>query len=173
MAQPFLYCDFVKDLSHDNLHKIYHDHHYGYSIEDENELFGRLILEINQAGLSWDIILKKQENFKTTYDNFDIKTIANYGEEDRQRLLNDAGIIRNKLKIDASSYNANEVLKIQNKFGSFKAWIDHYKPLSKNEWVKLFKKHFKFVGGEIVGEFLTSIGVLEGAHKIECPSIVS
>lgn len=169
MDKPKSYCEYVKDLPHDNLHKIYHDYHYGVPIFDDNELFERLILEINQAGLSWDTILKKQKNFNIAYDNFDISKVANYKENDIQRLLNDAGIIRNKLKVNAAIFNANEIIKLQNEFGSFRAWIDHNYPLNKQEWVKLFKKHFKFVGGEIVGEFLMSIGILQGAHIKECP----
>lgn len=169
MQPPKSYCDFVKDLPNDNHHKIYHDQYYGVPIYDDNELFERLVLEINQAGLSWDTILKKQQNFKNAYDNFDIKKVANYDETQKQRLLNDSGIIRNRLKIEAAIYNANTILRLQSEFGSFRSWINHHHPLKKEEWVKLFKKHFKFVGGEIVGEFLMSIAILEGAHSKDCP----
>ncbi len=162
------YCNFVKSLDEDNIHKQYHDNQYGFPIEEDNELFGRLLLEINQAGLSWDTILKKQENFRNAYDNFDIKTIASYDESQRHRLLQDAGIIRNKLKVNAAIYNANRVLEFQQEHGSFKAWLDLHHPLSKAEWVKLFKKHFKFTGGEITNEFLMSTGYLQGAHGESC-----
>ncbi|MBD3841710.1 MAG: DNA-3-methyladenine glycosylase I [Campylobacterales bacterium] len=168
VEKPKSYCEYARDLPEDNLHKIYHDHHYGVAIDDDNELFERLVLEINQAGLSWDTILKKQENFKKAYDYFDIKKVASYDETQKQRLLNDAGIIRNRLKIDAAIYNANAILKLQKEFGSFRAFIDANHPKEKQEWVRLFKKHFKFVGGEIVGEFLMSIGILDGAHTKEC-----
>lgn len=150
-------------------HQNYHDHHYGFPIHDDNELFGRLLLEINQAGLSWETILKKEENFKKAYSGFNIRKIAAYTAKDRARLMNDAGIIRNKLKINAAIENAKSILKIQKEFGSFEAWIEFHHPKSKQEWVKIFKKNFKFTGGEIVNEFLMSIGVLPGAHDEDCP----
>lgn len=164
------YCNYTKDLPADDVNKRYHDHEYGFPIDDDNELFGRLILEINQAGLSWTTILKKQDNFRQAYDQFDIKVIADYGEEDQERLLSDAGIIRNKLKVNAAIHNANVILALQEKYGSFKQWLDHHHPMSKDEWVKLFKKNFKFTGGEITGEFLISTGYLDGAHSDDCPT---
>lgn len=151
------------------LHKNYHDNHYGFPIHDDNELFGRLILEINQAGLSWETILKKEEGFRKAYVNFDIKQVANFSEADRERLLQDTGIIRNKLKVNAAIENAKTILLLQQEFGSFENWLAHHHPKTKAEWVKLFKKTFKFTGGEIVGEFLMSIGYLPGAHDISCP----
>lgn len=150
------------------LHKNYHDYHYGFPIQDDNELFGRLIMEINQAGLSWETILKKEENFRKAYDNFNIKKIADYTQTDRERLLNDAGIIRNKLKVNAAIENAKTILQLQNEFGSFEKWLEHHHPKTKEDWVKLFKKTFKFTGGEIVNEFLMSIGYLKGAHSENC-----
>lgn len=162
------YCDYVKNLPEDNVHKIYHDQHYGVRIEDDNELFGRLILEINQAGLSWDTILKKQENFRKAFDNFEIKKIANYSDEKILELLQDVGIIRNRLKVNAVINNAKKVMEIQNEFGSFKSWLDGQQEMPLTDWVKLFKKHFKFVGGEIVNEFLMSTNYLPGAHHDNC-----
>ena len=163
------YCKFVAKLDDNNLHKIYHDTKYGFAVNDDNELFGRLILEINQAGLSWITILKKENNFRKAYANFNIKVVAKFNEKDIQRLLNDPGIIRNKLKVNAAIYNANTILTIQENFGSFKQWLDFNHPMSKAEWVKLFKKTFKFTGGEITNEFLMSIGYLDGAHIPSCP----
>jgi len=163
------YCEYVLDKDADNVHKIYHDTEYGFPLVDDNELFGRLILEINQAGLSWDTILKKKENFRKAYSQFDIEKVANYTEEDRTRLLADAGIIRNKLKVNAAIHNAQKIMEIQKEMGSFKNWLDKHHPKTKEEWVKLFKKHFKFVGGEIVNEFLMSTGYLKGAHEENCP----
>ena len=163
------YCSFCAKQEEGNVHKIYHDTQYGFPIKNDNDLFGRLILEINQAGLSWETILKKQENFVKAYDNFDIVTVANYVEKDRDRLLSDAGIIRNKLKVGAAIHNANQILELQKDFGSFKKWLDHHHPLSKDDWVKLFKKTFKFTGGEITNEFLMSSGYLQGAHGPDCP----
>ena len=153
-----------------SLHKKYHDNLYGFPpIHDDNELFGRLILEINQAGLSWETILKKEENFRRAYDNFNIKKVAEYTEADRERLLADAGIIRNKLKVNAVIENAKTILALQKEFGSFEKWLEHHHPKTKDQWVKLFKKTFRFTGGEIVNEFLMSIGYLRGAHSEHCP----
>ena len=163
------YCNFAYNQKEDNIHKLYHDTQYGFPIHSDNELFGRLILEINQAGLSWDIILKKQENFRKAYSNFDIKSVAKYNQTDINRLLNNAGIIRNKLKINAAIYNASVIMKIKQEMGSFQLWLDHHHPKTKDQWVKLFKKTFKFTGGEITGEFLMSTGYLEGAHHKNCP----
>lgn len=164
------YCAFVKNISKekDLVHKDYHDHHYGVRIDGDNELFGRLILEINQAGLSWTTILNKQDNFRKAYHNFNIKIIAAYKEKDFQRLMNDAGIIRNRLKINAAIENANRILAIQKKYGSFRQWLDTRKEKTKESWTSLFKKTFVFTGGEIVGEFLMSIGILQGAHDEDC-----
>lgn len=163
------YCHFVAGLGLENVHRIYHDTQYGFPIDDDNEFFGRLILEINQAGLNWTTILNKQENFRKAYDNFDIGKIAAYSEFDRERLLSDAGIIRNKLKVNAAIHNANQIIGLQKEYDSFKAWLDHHHPMDKASWVKLFKKTFKFTGGEITGEFLMSTGYLPGAHDPNCP----
>ena len=131
-------------------------------------MFERFILEINQAGLSWITILKKADNFRNAYHGFDIMKIAAYGDEDIVRLLADAGIIRNRLKINAAIVNAQRVLELRKEHGSFKGWLDHNHPRSKEEWVKLFKKTFVFTGGEIVNEFLISTGYLAGAHDESC-----
>jgi len=165
------YCTFCKDLPEDNVHKNYHDFHYGFPISDDNELFGRLIMEINQAGLSWETILKKEQNFKNAYHQFNIVKVANYKEKDIERLLSDAGIIRNKLKVNAAIYNAQKILEINKEYTTFKDWLDKNHPLTKEEWTKLFKKTFKFVGGEIVNEFLLSTGYLDGAHDKDCPIV--
>lgn len=165
------YCTFCNNLPDDtdNPNKAYHDREYGFPIHDDNQLFERLILEINQAGLSWTIVLKKRPAFQMAYAQFDIATVAQFDEHDVARLLNDAGIVRNRLKINATIYNANQILQLQQQFGSFKNWLDAHHPRDKSDWVKLFKKQFKFVGGEIVGEFLMSLGYLDGAHEPSCP----
>ena len=165
------YCEFANQLpdNTDNPNKHYHDHAYGFPIEDDNELFERLVLEINQAGLSWTLMLKKQKAFQAAYSGFDIAKVAAYTEADRERLLTDAGIVRNKLKVNAAIHNAQQILALQAEHGSFKQWLDAHHPRSKEEWVKLFKKQFKFVGGEIVNEFLMSTGYLSGAHSEDCP----
>ena len=125
-------------------------------------------MEINQAGLSWETILKKEISFRKAYSHFNIKRVAAYTEADRQRLLNDAGIIRNKLKVNAAIENANAIVNLQKEFGSFEKWLEHHHPKGKEEWVKLIKKTFRFTGGEIVNEFLMSIGYLAGAHSPDC-----
>ena len=163
------YCDFITTLDGTNVHRQYHDKEYGFPIKTDNELFARLVLEINQAGLSWDTILKKKDNFFKAYQNFEIKKVAKYNEKEIVALMQDAGIIRNRLKINAAIENAKVILKLQKEYGSFKKWIEHHHPLTKEEWVKLFKKHFKFTGGEIVNEFLMSAGYLPGAHAESCP----
>lgn len=164
------YCNAIEQMNGDRkvLHKAYHDNLYGFPIHDDNELFGRLIMEINQAGLSWETILKKETSFRKAYHNFNIKKIASYKDADFERLLQDAGIIRNRLKINAAIENAKTVLTLQKEFGSFENWLDHHHPKMKEEWVKLFKKTFRFTGGEIVNEFLMSTGYLPGAHSENC-----
>ncbi len=164
------YCDFINGLNKNevNVHREYHDNQYGFPIHDDNELFCRLILEINQAGLSWTTILNKQENFRKAFHNFEIKKVASYKEKDVSRLLNDAGIIRNRLKVNATIENAKTILLLQKESGSFKQWLDDHHPKTKEEWTKLFKKTFKFTGGEIVNEFLVSTGYLPGAHVESC-----
>ncbi|MEM7573699.1 MAG: DNA-3-methyladenine glycosylase I [Bacteroidota bacterium] len=163
------YCQFVADLSLDNPHRIYHDTEYGFPIEEDDELFGRLLLEINQAGLSWATILNKKANFRQAYANYSIAAVAAFTEVDRARLLADAGIIRNKLKVNAAIHNAQQILLLQQDFGSFRLWLDHHHPLNREQWVKLFKKTFKFTGGEITNEFLMSTGYLPGCHEENCP----
>lgn len=163
------YCDYILKLDKDNVHKIYHDTEYGFPIDSDDGLFARLVLEINQAGLSWDTILKKKENFFKAYDNFNIKKVASYKDKKFEELMQDGGIIRNRLKINAAIENAKVILQLQKEFGSFKKWLQHHHPLTKDEWVKLFKAHFRFTGGEIVNEFLMSAGYLRGAHAESCP----
>ena len=150
-------------------HGPYHDQEYGFPIRDNAALFERLALEINQAGLSWLTILKKRENFHEAFEGFDIERVAGYGRKERARLLRDAGIIRNELKVDAVIENARRLVVICEEHGSFAEWLDGQHPLTKEEWVKLFKKTFRFTGGEITGEFLLSTGYLAGAHDLECP----
>jgi DNA-3-methyladenine glycosylase I len=169
MEKPKSYCEAIEHYDPSNVHRIYHDSKYGFRIEEDDELFELLILEIFQAGLSWTTILNKRENFNHAFHRFNISKVAAYQEVDTQRLLNDAGIIRNRLKINAAIHNANVILQMKEEFGSFRNWLDHHHPLLKPEWVKLFKRTFKFTGGEIVNEFLMSCGYLPGAHIEDCP----
>lgn len=150
-------------------HGPYHDREYGFPLTGDAALFERLVLEINQAGLSWLTILKKREAFRTAYHGFDPDRVARYGARDVKRLLQDAGIIRNRLKVEAAIANAKAVVAMRKSHGSFSAWLLAHHPRDKEEWVKLFKRTFRFTGGEIVGEFLLSTGYLEGAHGESCP----
>ncbi|MBE2210689.1 MAG: DNA-3-methyladenine glycosylase I [Xanthomonadaceae bacterium] len=168
------YCDIAPGHP---LHGPYHDHEYGVPAREEAALFERLILEINQAGLSWETMLKKREGFRIAYDGFDVDKVAAYGEAERARLLADPGIIRNRLKVDAAIHNAGVIQRLRASHGSFADWLDAHVELDgrardKAEWVKLFKRDFRFVGGEIVGEFLMSLGYLPGAHRADCPAAV-
>ncbi|MBC7953028.1 MAG: DNA-3-methyladenine glycosylase I [Rhodospirillaceae bacterium] len=161
------YCDVAPGHP---FHGPYHDHEYGVPIADERALFERLTLEIFQAGLSWLIVLKKREALVAAFHGFDVDRIALYGADDRARLMADAGIIRNGRKIDAVIENARRLQALRNTHGSFAAWIGLHQPRSKDEWVKLFKQTFVFMGGEVVNEFLMSIGTLPGAHREDCPA---
>jgi len=163
------YCEAIGRGGLGEEHVRYHDNEYGFPLSGDNELFERLILEINQAGLSWTTILRKQESFTRAYHGFDIDRVARYGEKDEARLLADAGIVRNRLKVKAAIENARRIQALRGEFGSFKGWLDAHHPLEKSDWVKLFKRTFVFTGGEIVGEFLLSAGYLPGAHDEDCP----
>ena len=160
------YCDYAPG---DPLHAPYHDREYGFPARDEAVLFERLILEINQAGLSWGLMLRKRDGFRTAYHGFDVARVAGYGERDVARLLADPGIIRNRLKIRAAVHNAGVILALRDSHGGFAAWLDAHHPQDKAGWVKLFKKTFRFTGGEITAEFLMSLGYLPGAHRADCP----
>jgi DNA-3-methyladenine glycosylase I len=164
------YCQYVREHPEDTFNKEYHDREYGFPLEEDAAFFERLVLEINQAGLSWITILKKKENFKRAYDGFDVDKVAAYKETDISHLLTDAGIIRNRLKVNAAIENARRIQGLRLEHGSFKGWLDGHHPLSLEEWTKLFKQTFVFTGGEIVKEFLLSCGYLPGAHERGCPA---
>lgn len=161
------YCDIAPGHP---LHGPYHDHEYGFPQREEAVLFERLLLEINQAGLSWETMLRKRDGFRAAYSGFDVDRVARYGERDRARLLADPDIIRNRLKVEAAIHNARIIQQLRDTHGGFAAWLDAHHPLPKAEWVKLFKKTFRFTGGEITGEFLMSLGYLPGAHRQDCPA---
>jgi DNA-3-methyladenine glycosylase I len=161
-----LYCEYAKGHP---FHGPYHDGEYGFPATEDAVLFERLVLEINQAGLSWLTILQKRDGFRRAYSGFDVDRVAAFGDDDVSRLLGDAGIIRNRLKVHAAIDNARRLQEISATHGSFAGWLDAHHPLPKEEWVKLFRKTFRFTGGEIVGEFLMSLGYLPGAHAPECP----
>ncbi|HSJ13872.1 MAG TPA: DNA-3-methyladenine glycosylase I [Longimicrobiales bacterium] len=160
------YCAFAPGQPY---HGAYHDSEYGFPLARDEDLFGRLILEINQAGLSWLTILKKQNAFAAAYDGYDIDRVAAYGAADRERLLADAGIVRNRLKVDAAIENARRIQALRPAYGSFRGWLDAHHPLDRAAWTQLFRRTFRFTGGEIVNEFLVSTGYLPGAHTPACP----
>jgi len=160
------YCEIAPDHP---VHGSYHDTEYGFPVTDEQALLERLSLEIMQAGLSWEIVLKKRKALNKAFDKFRTVKVATYKEKDIKRLLSDEGIIRNRLKIEAIVTNANIILGMRKSHGGFAEWLASHHPKTKVAWVKLFKKTFKFTGGEITGEFLMSIGYLPGAHWKGCP----
>lgn len=160
------YCDVAPDHP---IHGPYHDLDYGFPRSDEESLFERLTLEIAQAGLSWRLILERREGYRVAFANWDIDTVAEWGPDQVERLVLDPGIIRNRLKIEATLHNARVIHGLRASHGGFHAWLETHHPRSKPEWVALFKRTFRFTGGEITGEFLMSLGWLPGAHRATCP----
>lgn len=159
------YCD--KAPGHE-LHGPYHDDEYGFPKTDERALFELLCLEIFQAGLSWELVLKKRQGTVEAFDNFEVDTVAGYGDKDILRLLENPAIIRNRLKVTSIIHNAGKVQAMR-EAGGFSAWLDAHHPQGLEAWVKLFRKTFKFTGPEVVNEFLMSTGYLKGAHREDCP----
>ena len=164
----------------------YHDKEWGVPVHDERKLFEFFVLDAFQAGLSWAIILKKRENFKKAFDNFDAKRIAKYDKRKIKKLLADSGIVRNRLKIEATICNAKEFLNIQKEFGSFDSYIWQFaggRPI-KNSWKALGdipaktaesdamskdlkKRGFKFVGSTICYAFMQGAGMVND-HIVAC-----
>jgi DNA-3-methyladenine glycosylase I len=160
------YCDIAPGHP---FHGPYHDAEYGFPVYEDDRLFERLVLEINQAGLSWLTILRKRDAFHEAFAKFSVDKVARFDERRKQRLLQNAGIIRNRAKIDAAVENARRIRALRKSHGSFAQWLAAHHPRDKAEWVKLFKSTFVFTGGEITGSFLMSIGLLPGAHEEWCP----
>lgn len=159
------YCRFAR--ARKDFHRKHHDNEHGSHPKGDDDLFRRLMLEISQAGLSFETVLKKK---KTIYTEFgSVEKVAGFGENDINRLMQNPGIIRNRLKILAAIHNARKVRELQKSNGSFKKWLDSHQPMGKKEWIELFRNNFKFTGGEIVNEFLMSTGYLPGAHDQDCP----
>ena len=151
------------------VHSVYHEAEYGFPTTDETVLFERLVLEINQAGLSWLTILKKRAAFRTAFAGFDVDRVAEFGAAEVNRLLADSGIIRNRLKIEATIENARRIQELRGSHHSFAGWLEAHHPRSTEEWTRLFRTTFRFTGGLIVNEFLMSVGYLPGAHEPDCP----
>jgi DNA-3-methyladenine glycosylase I len=150
-------------------HGPYHDTEYGFPSRDERVLHERLALEIMQAGLSWLIVLKKRRAMNAAFHGFDVDRVASYGARDVKRLLADAGIIRNRLKIESIIDNAGRIQALRQSHGGFAGWLDAHHPRPLDDWVKLFRQTFRFTGEEVVNEFLMSLGYLQGAHRPHCP----
>jgi DNA-3-methyladenine glycosylase I len=161
------YCRFAPG---DPVHGLYHETEYGFPTEDEGVLFERLMLEINQAGLSWATILKKRAAFRAAFADFAVDRVAAFGAAEIERLLADPGIIRNRLKIEAAIENARRIQALRRSHGSFAQWLAAHHPLPPEAWTQLFRRTFRFTGGQIVGEFLMSVGYLPGAHEPDCPA---
>ena len=151
------------------VHDRYHATEYGFPARDETVLFERLCLEIMQAGLSWELVLKRRAGMSAAFAGFSVDAVAAFEAEDTARLLADPAIIRNRLKVAAIIENAKRVRLMRQSHGGFAAWLDANHPRDKSAWVKLFRATFLFCGGEIVGEFLMSLGYLAGAHAPDCP----
>lgn len=164
------YCERCASLPPGHPDREYHDREYGFPISDDASLLCRLALEINQAGLSWSTILRKKDAFIRAYEGFEPETVAAYGQDDVERLLGDASIVRNSRKVAAVMENAGRIVALRRDYGSFSAWLEAHHPRPKEDWLALFKETFVFVGGEIVGEFLMSTGYLPGAHVPGCPA---
>lgn len=160
------YCAIAPDSP---VHRDYHAREYGFPARDEAVLFERLVLEIMQAGLSWETILKRRAGMAEAFRGYDVDTIAEWGAREQARLLADPRIIRNRLKVEAILDNARRIRRLRASHGGFAAWLDASHPRDKEAWVKLFRATFRFTGGEIVGEFLMSLGYLPGAHAADCP----
>ena len=170
----------------DDLYRDYHDNEWGKPVYDDDKLFEFLILETFQAGLSWYTILKKRENFRKAFDNFDYKKVAQYDEEKVQELLQDAGIIRNKLKVRGTISNAIAFMEVQKEFGSFSKYIWNFtdeKPIENNRKSlrevpstpplsdaiskDLKKRGFKFVGSTVVYAHMQATGMVND-HVVDC-----
>jgi DNA-3-methyladenine glycosylase I len=151
------------------IHGLYHDTEYGFPASQEGVLFERLILEINQAGLSWLTILKKRSAFRAAFADFEVDRVAAFGPADIERLLADSAIIRNRLKIEATIENARRIQALRQSHGTFAGWLDAHHPQSPQAWTRLFRQTLRFTGGQIVNEFLMSVGYLPGAHERDCP----
>ncbi len=159
------YCSFARAC--DNHHKEHHDTEHGFPPKDDDDIFRRLVLEISQAGLSFDTVLKKKKEIYKQFSS--IQKVARFNDKKIEQLMKNPGIIRNRLKTEAIIHNAKKIKQLQKQYGSFKAWLHMHHPKTKAQWIKIFKKTFRFTGPEIVNEFLMSLGYLPGAHDNDCP----
>jgi len=148
----------------------YHDAEWGEPVHDDRKHFEFLILEGAQAGLSWATVLKKREAYRKAFARFEPAWVARFTEKKIVTLLKNPGIIRNRLKVQAVIDNAKRVVTLRESHGGFAGWLAAHHPRNHAAWTKLFRAQFKFMGGEIVNEFLMCIGYLPGAHREDCPA---
>lgn len=163
------YCQAIQKGQLSELHQDYHNKSYGFPPKDDHELFSKMLMEMNQAGLSWDIVLKKKDSIREAYAHFDIAMVAQFNETRIEEMLQNPGIIRMRAKIQAAISNAQKIQALQQTHGSFSAWLDQESPKPIEDWVKLFKKTFRFMGKETTKEFLMATGYIKGAHEESCP----
>jgi DNA-3-methyladenine glycosylase I len=144
----------------------YHDEEWGVAVRDDRKLFECLTLEGAQAGLSWDTILAKRENYRRAFDRFDFRKVAAYGARERKRLLADAGIVRHAGKIEATIENARRVLEVRKEFGSFSKYLWRFAEETPESLSKDLKKRgFRFVGPTIVQAFMQAVGMVNDHDK--------
>jgi DNA-3-methyladenine glycosylase I len=148
--------------------QAYHDHEYGFPVRGDRDYFERLVLEMFQAGLSWRTILAKRAAFRAAFDGFDAKRVAAFTPAKIRRLLADPGIVRNRLKIAATVTNAGEFVRLQRQHGSFRRFLRTLPLADHPATVAEFRRIFKFMGPEIVGEFLMSTGHWPVRHERGC-----
>ncbi|NKD76495.1 DNA-3-methyladenine glycosylase I [Haematospirillum sp. H1815] len=160
------YCDLAPGHP---VHHAYHESEYGFPLRDDQTLLERLSLEIFQAGLSWELILKRRTSLKEAFAGFDPHILASWNDEAVPLLLQNPGIIRNRRKVEAILENARILMRLKADYGSLANWIDAHHPLVHKDWVRVFRRTFRFTGPEIVKEFLMSTGWLPGAHHAQCP----
>jgi DNA-3-methyladenine glycosylase I len=160
------YCDLAPGHP---IHGPYHDLEYGLPQTADDVLLERLSLEIMQAGLTWELVLRRREGLRAAFDDFHVESVAAYGEEARGRLLADPRIIRNRRKVDAIVENARRMLELRPEYGSLHGWLAAQHPLDLAGWVRVMKRRFVFMGPEVCREFLVSLGWLPGAHRPNCP----
>lgn len=152
------------------LHGPYHDLEYGVPARDDAVLLERLAMEIMQAGLSWELVLRRREGMREAFGGFAPEVVAAYGAADVERLVADPRIIRNRRKVEAIVHDAGVMIDLAGAHGGFAGWLDAMHPLDHPGWVRLFRRTFRFTGPEVTGEFLMSLGYLPGAHREDCPA---
>ncbi len=151
------------------VHGPFHDTEHGFPVTEDSALLERLTLEVFQAGLSWEIVLKKRAALRAALADLDPDALAAFGPSDIERLMANPALIRNRRKLEATVVNAQRVVGLRGEHGGFAGWLRAAGPLDLPAWLKRFRGVFVFVGPEIVGEFLMGVGLIPGAHAPSCP----